>query len=90
MDTRFVPAQDKIPTAWYDALSDLPEPLPPPLHPGTTQPPQWGCAIRGVIDEARAATEAGDERVILFNESGHGLCDVHVYDDVNHDRLIDA
>ena len=30
MDTRFVLAQDKIPTAWYNALPDLPEPLQPP------------------------------------------------------------
>ena len=34
MDTRFVLAQDQIPTAWYNALPDLPEPLQPPLHPG--------------------------------------------------------
>ncbi len=36
--TRFVLAQDRIPTAWYNALPDLPEPLQPPLHPGTKQP----------------------------------------------------
>ena len=38
MDTRFVLPQDKIPTAWYNALPDLPEPLQPPLHPGTKEP----------------------------------------------------
>ena len=27
-----------IPTAWYNVLADLPQPLPPPLHPGTGQP----------------------------------------------------
>ena len=29
---------DEIPTAWYNVLADLPQPLPPPLHPGTGQP----------------------------------------------------
>jgi tryptophan synthase beta chain len=27
-----------IPTHWYNLLTDFPEPLPPPLHPGTKQP----------------------------------------------------
>ncbi len=27
-----------IPTHWYNILADFPEPLPPPLHPGTKQP----------------------------------------------------
>ena len=27
-----------IPTKWYNLLADFPEPLPPPLHPGTKQP----------------------------------------------------
>ena len=38
MDTRFVLPQEQIPTAWYNALPDLPEPLQPPLHPGTKEP----------------------------------------------------
>ena len=29
---------NEIPAAWYNVLADLPEPLPPPLHPGTGQP----------------------------------------------------
>ena len=29
---------DEIPSAWYNVLADLPQPLPPPLHPGTGQP----------------------------------------------------
>ncbi len=29
---------DDIPTQWYNILPDLPEPLPPPLNPGTMQP----------------------------------------------------
>jgi len=27
-----------IPKSWYNVISDLPAPLPPPLHPGTGQP----------------------------------------------------
>ena len=32
-----LPAGD-LPTHWYNILPDFPEPLPPPLHPGTQQP----------------------------------------------------
>ncbi len=36
--TRFVLPQERMPTAWYNALPDLPAPLQPPLHPGTKEP----------------------------------------------------
>lgn len=29
---------DSVPTHWYNLNADLPEPTPPPLHPGTKQP----------------------------------------------------
>ena len=35
---RFDLSTDQIPTAWYNALPDLPEPMQPPLHPGTKEP----------------------------------------------------
>jgi tryptophan synthase beta chain len=35
---RFNLPTDKLPTAWYNALPTLPEPLQPPLHPGTREP----------------------------------------------------
>ena len=38
MQTRFDLTQADIPKAWYNLLTDFPEPLPPPLHPGTKQP----------------------------------------------------
>jgi len=38
--THFVLSQSDIPTHWYNILTDLPEPLPPPLHPATQQPIQ--------------------------------------------------
>lgn len=36
--TRFDLVQADIPSAWYNLNADFPEPLPPPLHPGTRQP----------------------------------------------------
>jgi tryptophan synthase beta chain len=38
MHTHFALTEADIPTRWYNILADLPEPLPPPLHPGTRQP----------------------------------------------------
>src|SRR6476646_3431115 len=38
MQTRFDLTQQDIPNAWYNLLADFPEPLPPPLHPGTKEP----------------------------------------------------
>jgi tryptophan synthase beta chain len=57
---------------------------------GKIPAPETGHAIRGVIDEALAAKETGEERVILFNYSGHGFLDLAAYDDFNHGRLVDA
>ena len=36
--TRFDLEQADIPSAWYNLNADFPEPLPPPLHPGTKEP----------------------------------------------------
>ena len=41
--------------------------------------PEPAHAIRAVIDEAEEAKEAGEERVILFNLSGHGHFDMSAY-----------
>jgi tryptophan synthase beta chain len=57
---------------------------------GKLSAPETGHAIRAVIDEALAAKETGEERVILFNFSGHGLLDLSAYDDYLHGRLIDS
>ena len=57
---------------------------------GKLPAPETGHAIRAVIDEALAAKETGEERVILFNFSGHGLLDLSAYDDYLHGRLIDS
>jgi tryptophan synthase beta chain len=57
---------------------------------GKVPAPETGHAIRAAIDEALAAKETGEERVILFNYSGHGFLDLSAYDDFLNGRLIDA
>ena len=54
---------------------------------GKVPAPETGHAVLAVIEEALAAKETGEERVILFNYSGHGLLDLQAYDDYLHDRL---
>jgi len=34
----FLLDETQVPTQWYNVVADLPEPPPPPLHPGTHQP----------------------------------------------------
>ena len=57
---------------------------------GTIPAPETAHAIRAAIDEALAAKEAGEERVILFNYSGHGLLDLGAYDAHLHGQLTDV
>ncbi|MGD0875649.1 MAG: TrpB-like pyridoxal phosphate-dependent enzyme [Acidimicrobiales bacterium] len=54
---------------------------------GTIPAPETAHAIRAVMDEALAAKQAGEEKVILFSYSGHGLLDLGAYDDFLHGRL---
>ena len=35
---QFLLRAEEMPTHWYNLLADFPEPLPPPLHPGTREP----------------------------------------------------
>ena len=35
---KYLLAEDRMPTAWYNIQADLPVPPPPVLHPGTGQP----------------------------------------------------
>jgi tryptophan synthase beta chain len=47
---------------------------------GIIPAPEASHAIHGAIQTARAADEAGEERTILFNLSGHGHFDMGAYD----------
>ncbi|MGH3945608.1 MAG: TrpB-like pyridoxal phosphate-dependent enzyme [Pseudonocardiaceae bacterium] len=56
---------------------------------GKVAAPEAAHAIRAVVDEALAAKETGEEKVILFNYCGHGFLDLSAYDDYLHGRLPD-
>ena len=56
---------------------------------GIVPAPEATHAVRGAIREALAAKEAGEERVILFNLSGHGNFDMQAYADYFAGRLTD-
>jgi tryptophan synthase beta chain len=56
---------------------------------GKIAAPECAHAIRAAIDEALAAKETGEEKVILFNYCGHGFLDLSAYDDYNNGRLVD-
>jgi tryptophan synthase beta chain len=54
---------------------------------GIVPAPESAHAVRGAIDEAITARDAGEERVILFGLSGHGAFDMKAYDDYLNGRL---
>jgi len=56
---------------------------------GIIPAPESAHAIKVAIDEALDAKEKGEERVILFNLSGHGLLDLAAYDAYNQGRVVD-
>ena len=62
----FLP-QEEIPTSWYNIQADLPEPLPPPLDPGTKQPMAPGPLFRLFAKEL-VMQEVSQERAIKIPE----------------------
>lgn len=56
---------------------------------GIVPAPESAHAIRSAIDEAIAAREAGEPRVILFNLSGHGFLDLGAYEQYFNGELED-
>ncbi|MBB6375396.1 tryptophan synthase beta chain [Pseudonocardia eucalypti] len=56
---------------------------------GKLPAPEAAHAVRAAVDEALAAKETGEEKVILFNYSGHGLLDLGAYEDYLAGRLPD-
>jgi len=56
---------------------------------GIIPAPETAHAIRVVIDEALDAKEKGEERVILFNFSGHGNFDMTAYQAYLSGELVD-
>jgi tryptophan synthase beta chain len=60
---QFLLRAEEMPTHWYNLNADFPEPLPPPLHPGTRQPvtPDLMTAI---FPENLVMQEMSPERLI--------------------------
>jgi len=56
---------------------------------GILPAPESSHAIKAAIDEALAAREAGESRVILFNLSGHGHFDLGAYEQYLAGKLED-
>jgi len=54
---------------------------------GIVPAPESAHAIYGAVESARLADEAGEERTILFNLSGHGHFDMAAYDDYLSGKL---
>ncbi|MEN3343276.1 MAG: tryptophan synthase beta chain [Actinomycetota bacterium] len=57
---------------------------------GIIPAPESAHAIHGALECARAADEAGEERTILFNLSGHGHFDMAAYDNYFSGKLVDV
>lgn len=57
---------------------------------GTIPAPESAHAIRAAINEALKAKESGEEKVILFNLSGHGYFDMTSYENYFAGRLEDV
>ncbi|HDN83251.1 MAG TPA: TrpB-like pyridoxal phosphate-dependent enzyme [Candidatus Altiarchaeales archaeon] len=51
--------------------------------------PETAHAVKAVIDEALKCRETNEEKVILFNNSGHGYFDLAAYDAYHEGKLVD-
>jgi tryptophan synthase beta chain len=56
---------------------------------GTIPAPETSHAIQAVIVEANRCRQSGEEKCILFNFSGHGICDLGSYDKFLSSQLED-
>jgi tryptophan synthase beta chain len=51
--------------------------------------PETAHAVKAAVDEALRCRETGEEKVILFNASGHGMLDLAAWDAAIHGKLVD-
>jgi len=56
---------------------------------GILPAPETAHAIKAAVDEALEAKKTGEEKVILFNFSGHGHFDLAAYDAYHAGKLVD-
>ncbi|HEX6357689.1 TrpB-like pyridoxal phosphate-dependent enzyme [Actinophytocola sp.] len=61
--TKFILDESDMPTSWYNVVPDLPEPPPPPLHPGTGEP-VGPDDLAPLFPQALIAQEVSTERYI--------------------------
>ena len=66
-NVQFLLRAEEMPTHWYNLLADFPEPLPPPLHPGTREPVTPDL-MTPLFPEALVAQEMSAERQIAIPE----------------------
>ena len=64
-NVQFLLRAEEMPTHWYNLLADFPEPLPPPLHPGTREPVTPDL-MTPLFPEALVAQEMSAERQIAI------------------------
>jgi tryptophan synthase beta chain len=62
---QFLLRAEEMPTHWYNLLADFPEPLPPPLHPGTKEPVTPDL-MTAMFPENLVAQEMSPERQIAI------------------------
>ena len=65
--TKILLEEHEMPTRWYNIIPDLPEPPPPPLHPGTRQP-ATAEDFAPLFPQALIAQEMSRERYIDIPE----------------------
>jgi tryptophan synthase beta chain len=70
---QFLLRAEELPTHWYNLQPDFPEPLPPPLHPGTREPVTPDLMLQ-LFPESLVAQEMSPERTI---EIPHEVRDVY-------------
>jgi len=61
--TKILLDESEMPTRWYNIVPDLPEPPPPPLHPGTLKP-ATGDDFKALFPPALIEQEMSTERYI--------------------------
>jgi tryptophan synthase beta chain len=66
--TKILLDESEIPTHWYNVVADLPEPPPPPLHPGTHEP-IGPDALAPLFPMALIMQEVSGERYIEIPEA---------------------
>jgi tryptophan synthase beta chain len=62
-DPQFLLGASEMPTHWYNLAPDFPEPVPPPLHPGTREPVTPDL-MAGLFPENLVAQEMSSDRRI--------------------------